>query len=80
MTYPWKFFTTNGPVPLRVYGKHAQLITPKFLYRTMSLSNTQSEKAATHTICVAFATVVQTRLQIEALPEPHVTGSFCTQM
>lgn len=80
MTYSCTFFTTNGPMPLRVYGKYAQLIILRFLYRTMSLPNIESEKPAIYTVHAAFEALVQTRPQIEPLPEPHFIDSFCTQM
>lgn len=81
MAYSCIFFTTNGPVPLRVYGKHAQLIILRFLYRTMALTNIiQSEKPTIYTVRAAFEALVQTRPQIKALPEPHFIYSFCTQM
>jgi len=81
MTYCCIFYITNGSVPLRVYGKHAHLITLRLLWRTMVLSNIiQSEKPAIHTVHAAFEALVQTRRQIEALPEPQFIDSFYTQM
>lgn len=42
--------------------------------------DTQSGRAATCAVCAAFATALLTRPQIEALPEPHFTDPFCSQM
>lgn len=77
MIYSCIFFATNGAVPLRVYGKYAQSIILRFLYRTMALSNIiHSEKQAIYTVHAALEVLIQTRPEIKALTEPHFTDAF----
>lgn len=77
MIYSCIFFTTGGPVPLRVYGKYAQLIILRFLYRTMALPNIiHSEKQAIYIVHAAFEALIQTKPQIKALSEPRFIDTF----
>lgn len=61
MTYSCMLFTTNVPVPLWVYGKHAQLITLRFLHRTMALPNIEWEKPAIYIAHAAYEALTSNR-------------------